>query len=309
MAIYIIKRLLWTPALLLIVALVTFLLGNYAPGDPVSILQGQFNNPAAVERIRQQRGLDQNIFAQYGIYVKNILRGDLGESFRHRGQNVSELIGKRIWVSAQLGIAASIISILLGVPLGVFAAIKQGTWIDMATVSITLFFMSLPVFITAPFLLMAFGLWLGILPTHGWNGFFDTRIIMPALVLGIPGVAGLTRITRASTLEVLSQDYVRTARAKGLSELIVRRRHILRNALIPVFTILGLSLAGLVEGSFITEKYFGIPGIGLLAIESFFSRDYPIITALGLIIASAFVIANLIVDIGYRFIDPRIRIT
>ena len=132
---------------------------------------------------------------------------------------------------------------------------------------------------------------------------------MPALVLGIPGVAGLTRITRASTLEVLSQDYVRTARAKGLSELIVRRRHILRNALIPVFTILGLSLAGLVEGSFITEKYFGIPGIGLLAIESFFSRDYPIITALGLIIASAFVIANLIVDIGYRFIDPRIRIT
>ena len=138
----------------------------------------------------------------------------------------------------------------------------------MATVSITLFFMSLPVFITAPFLLMAFGLWLGILPTHGWNGFFDTRIIMPALVLGIPGVAGLTRITRASTLEVVSQDYVRTARAKGLSELIVRRRHILRNALIPVFTILGLSLAGLVEGSFITEKYFGIPGIGLLAIES-----------------------------------------
>ena len=309
MATYIVKRLLWTPALLLIVALVTFLLGNYAPGDPVSILQGQFNNPAAVERIREQRGLDKNIFIQYGIYVKNILRGDLGESFRHRGQKVSELIGKRIWVSAQLGIAASIISILLGIPLGVFAAIKQGTWVDMAIVSVTLFFMSLPVFITAPFLLMAFGLWLGILPTHGWNGFFDTRIIMPALVLGIPGVAGLTRITRASTLEVLTQDYVRTARAKGLGELVVRRRHILRNSLIPVFTILGLSLAGLVEGSFIAEKYFGIPGIGLLAIESFFSRDYPIITALGLIIASAFVIANLVVDIGYRFIDPRIRTT
>ena len=133
--------------------------------------------------------------------------------------------------------------------------------------------------------------------------------ILPVMVLALQTTAQISRYMRSAMLDNLNQDYVRTARAKGLSELIVRRRHILRNALIPVFTILGLSLAGLVEGSFITEKYFGIPGIGLLAIESFFSRDYPIITALGLIIASAFVIANLIVDIGYRFIDPRIRIT
>ena len=195
----------------------------------------------------------------------------------------------------------------LGIPLGVFTAIKQGTWIDVTTVSVTLFFMSLPVFITAPFLLLAFGLWLGILPIQGWGGFFDTRIIMPALVLGVPGIAVITRLTRASTLEVLSQDYVRTARAKGLSEFVVRRRHILRNSLIPVFTVVGLSLATLVEGSFITEGYFGIPGIGSLAIEAFFSRDYPVITALVLIIAAAFVAANLIVDVGYRFLDPRIR--
>ena len=167
--------------------------------------------------------------------------------------------------------------------------------------------MSLPVFITAPVLLLAFGLGLGILPIQGWGGFFDPRIVMPAVVLGVPGVAVLTRLTRASTLEVLSQDYVRTARAKGLGEFLVRRRHILRNSLIPVFTMVGLSLATLVEGSFITEGYFGIPGIGSLAIESFFSRDYPIITALVLIIAAAFVVANLIVDIGYRFLDPRIR--
>ena len=130
---------------------------------------------------------------------------------------------------------------------------------------------------------------------------------MPALVLGVPGIAVITRLTRASTLEVLSQDYVRTARAKGLSEFVVRRRHILRNSLIPVFTVVGLSLATLVEGSFITEGYFGIPGIGSLAIEAFFSRDYPVITALVLIIAAAFVAANLIVDVGYRFLDPRIR--
>lgn len=307
MGAYVIRRLAWTPVLLLIVALITFLLGTYGPGDPVEVLQGQYNNPEVVERIREQRGLDRNVFVQYGVYIRNLVQGDLGESFKYRDRTVAELIGKRIWVSAQLGIAASIVALALGIPLGVFTAIKQGTWIDVTTVSITLFFMSLPVFITAPFLLLAFGLWLGILPIQGWGGFFDTRIIMPALVLGVPGIAAITRLTRASTLEVLSQDYVRTARAKGLSEFIVRRRHILRNSLIPVFTVVGLSLATLVEGSFITEGYFGIPGIGSLAIEAFFSRDYPVITALVLIIAAAFVAANLIVDVGYRFLDPRIR--
>lgn len=307
MGAYVIRRLAWTPVLLLIVALITFLLGTYGPGDPVEVLQGQYNNPEVVERIRQQRGLDRNVFVQYSVYIGNLLRGDLGESYKYRDRTVAELIGKRIWVSAQLGLAASIVALSLGIPLGVFTAIKQGTWIDVTTVSITLFFMSLPVFITAPVLLLAFGLWLGILPIQGWGGFFDTRIIMPALVLGVPGIAVITRLTRASTLEVLSQDYVRTARAKGLSEFVVRRRHILRNSLIPVFTVVGLSLATLVEGSFITEGYFGIPGIGSLAIEAFFSRDYPVITALVLIIAAAFVAANLIVDVGYRFLDPRIR--
>ena len=307
MGAYVIRRLAWTPVLLLIVALITFLLGTYGPGDPVEVLQGQYNNPEVVERIRQQRGLDRNVFVQYGVYIKNLVRGDLGESFKYRDRTVSELIGKRIWVSAQLGLAASIVALSLGIPLGVFTAMKQGTWIDVTTVSITLFFMSLPVFITAPLLLLTFGLWLGILPIQGWGGFFDPRIVMPALVLGVPGIAVITRLTRASTLEVLSQDYVRTARAKGLGEFLVRRRHILRNSLIPVFTVVGLSLATLVEGSFITEGYFGIPGIGSLAIEAFFSRDYPVITALVLIIAAAFVAANLIVDVGYRFLDPRIR--
>ncbi len=307
MGAYVIRRLAWTPVLLLIVALITFLLGTYGPGDPVEVLQGQYNNPDVVERIRQQRGLDRNVFVQYGVYIKNLVRGDLGESFKYRDRTVAELIGKRIWVSAQLGLAASIVALSLGIPLGVYTAMKQGTWIDVTTVSITLFFMSLPVFITAPLLLLTFGLWLGILPIQGWGGFFDPRIVMPALVLGVPGIAVITRLTRASTLEVISQDYVRTARAKGLGEFLVRRRHILRNSLIPVFTVVGLSLATLVEGSFITEGYFGIPGIGSLAIEAFFSRDYPVITALVLIIAAAFVAANLIVDVGYRFLDPRIR--
>jgi ABC-type dipeptide/oligopeptide/nickel transport system permease component len=304
---YIVRRLLWLPILLVAVSFVTFLLGYYGPGDPVQVLLGQYQNPEVVERIRKQRGLDRPFLVQYLNYVKNALRGDFGESFKYRGRTVGELIGKRVWVSAQLGVAAIIISLALGLPLGFLAALRQGTWLDTFIVSISLLFYSLPVFITAPFLLIVFALWLKVLPSHGWEGFFSPTIVMPALVMGIPGIMGVARLTRASTLEVLSQDYVRTARAKGLTELLVRRRHILRNALIPVFTMLGLSLGTLVEGAFITETIFGIPGVGRLAVESFFARDYPVILALTLVIAVAFVIANLIVDIGYQFLDPRIR--
>ena len=304
---YVIRRLMWTPILLIAVSLVTFTLGRFGPGDPVQIWMGQYNNPEVVERLRQQYGLDRPFFVQYGIYVKDALQGDLGESFQYRGRGVSELLSSRMWVSAQLNVAAMIIAVGLGVPLGFFTALRQGTWVDTATVSTTLLFMSVPVFLTAPGMLIIFALWLDLLPTHGWGGFFDQRVIMPALVMGVPGVAFLTRLTRASTLEVLSQEYVRTARAKGLNEFAVRYRHILRNALIPIFTMLGLSLATLMTGTFIVEGFFGIPGMGRLAIESFFARDYPIIMALTLIIAVAFVMANLLVDIGYRFIDPRIR--
>jgi len=305
--VYIVRRLIWTPFLLLAVSLITFVLTRIGPGDPVQIIMGQYNNPAAVERIRHQQGLDKPILVQYGIYLKDAFQGDLGESYRYRGRTVDELLPKRMWVSSQLAIAAMIISIGLGIPVGFFAALKQGTWLDTLTVSISLLFMSVPVFLTAPVLLIVFALKLDILPTSGWGGFFDKRIIMPALVLGVPGIAAIARITRASTLDVLSQDYVRTAQAKGLREFVVRYRHILRNALIPLFTIMGLSLATLMTGSFIIEFYFGIPGMGQLAIEAFFQRDYPIIMALTLIIATGFVCANLFVDIGYRFIDPRIR--
>jgi len=307
MGAYILRRLLWTPMLLLIVGFITFVLGLYGPGDPVEVLMKQYRDPEVVARIHQQRGLDKPLLVQYGIYLKNVLRGDLGESFKYRGQSVARLIGKRIAVSSQLGLAALILSLLLGIPVGLFAALRQGRWQDTSIISGTLLFYSLPVFITAPFLLMLFVLWLGILPSHGWGGLFDPRIIMPALVMGLPGIAFIARMTRNNVVEVLALDYVRTARAKGLTEPIVYSRHVLRNAMIPLFTVVGLGLATLVTGAFITETYFGIPGVGRLAIEAFFSRDYPIIMALTLIIASAYVAANLIVDIGYRFLDPRIR--
>ena len=307
MWVYIVRRLIWTPFLLLAVSMITFALGQYGPGDPVQILMGQYQNQEAMERIRVSKGLDKPAYHQYLIYVKDVLRGDFGESYKYRGRSVSELIPKRMWVSTQLGIAATLISLFIGIPLGAYTAIKQGTWVDPVVVSTTVLFMSVPVFLTGPGLLMIFSLKLGWLPTHGWGGFFDARIVMPALVLGIPGVAIITRLTRSSTLEVMTQDYVRTARAKGLKEFVVLYRHVLRNALIPLVTVVGMSLSGLIAGAFIVEFMFGIPGIGQLGIESFFARDYPIIMALTLIGAAALVLANLIVDIGYVFIDPRIR--
>ncbi len=308
MGIYIARRLLWVPVLLVIVTFITFALGRFGPGDPVEILLGQNFRQEAYERIRQQQGLDDHIAVQYARYVGNVFQGDFGESYQYRGRSVTELLRNKIWISAQLNFAALLISVSLGIAAGLFAALRQGSWWDSATVAFTLVGQSMHVFLTIPLALLVFSLKLGILPTHGWDGFFSTSIILPALVLGIPGVAIVTRLTRASTLDVIGQDYVRTARAKGLPERLVRLRHILRNALIPVVTTLGFSLAGLASGSFIVELYFGIPGVGLLTIESLFARDYPIIMAVTLLGTTLFVLANLIVDLIYPILDPRIRL-
>ncbi|MSQ40204.1 MAG: ABC transporter permease [Dehalococcoidia bacterium] len=304
---YIARRLIWTPFLLLIVSLLVFTLGSYGPGDPVEVLLGQRMNQEVAERIRHERGLDRPFWVQYGDYLGKVLRGDLGESFKYPGQPVRPLILQKMWISAQLGIAALAIALAVGLPLGLMAALRQGTWLDTAIVSFTLLFMSLPVFITAPFLILVFALNLDILPTSGWNGLFSSSIVLPALVMGLPGTAVIARLLRASTLDVLGQDYIRTARAKGLPEMLIQRRHVLRNALTPVVTVVGLSLGTLAEGAFITETLFGIPGVGRLALDSIFARDYPIIMAITLIIAASFVAANILVDIAYGFLDPRIR--
>ena len=305
---YLLRRLLWLPVILFAVSFVTFVLGRYGPGDPVQVLMGQHSNPEVVQRIREQRGLNDNIFVQYGRYIGNVARGDFGESFKYRGRTVTELLKAKMWVSAQLNIAAMILSVGLGIPIGLFAALRQGSLWDTAAVMMTLSWQSVPVFLTAPGLLWVFAWKLDMLPTHGWDGFFSTSIILPAVAMGVPGVAILTRLTRASTLEVISLDYVRTARAKGLPEMMVRRRHILRNAMIPVATSLGLSLAGIAFTSFIVERFFGIPGVGNLLIESIFARDYPIIDGVLLIGTTMFVMVNLAIDLVYPVLDPRIRL-
>ena len=303
-----IRRLAWLPVILLLVSFITFALGRFGPGDPVEVLMGQYADPIVVERIREQRGLNDNIFVQYGRYVQNVAQGDFGESFKYRGRTVSELLRKKMWVSAQLNLAALFLSVSVGVPLGLFAALKQGTLWDTGTVVFTLLGQSIPVFLTAPVVLLVFALKLDMLPTHGWGGLFDTRVILPAIVMGVPGIAIITRMTRVSTLEVIGQDYIRTARSKGLSEFTVQRRHVLRNSMIPVVTMLGFSLAGIAFTSFVVERFFGIPGIGNLFIESIFARDFPIINAVIVLGTSMFVIANLIVDLVYPCLDPRIRL-
>jgi len=192
---YIIHRLIWLPIILLIVSFITFALGRFGPGDPVEVLMGQYADEQVVERIREQRGFNDPVVIQYVRYIKNVVRGDFGESFKYRGRTVSELLKKKMWVSAQLNMAALFLSVSIGIPLGLFAALRQGTYWDTATVAFTLLGQSIPVFLTAPVVLLVFALKLDILPTHGWGGLFDTRVILPAVVMGVPGIALITRLT------------------------------------------------------------------------------------------------------------------
>ena len=307
---YVVRRLLWLSVLLLFVSLVTFSLARFGPGDPAQLRLGlKPGSEESLERIRHQLGTDRPFVVQYGSYMYGFFHGDLGESFKFQGQRVATVIHRRIGISAQLSLAALLLSFGLGVPLGHFAATRQGTWVDSGIMSVVIFFASVPGYVSAPFLLWFLVLKVHLLPVAGWDGLFSTHIIMPVLSMGIPSVASIARLTRASGLNVLRQDYVRTARAKGLSERVVQVRHVMKNSMIPILTIMGLSLGGLVEGSIIAETLYGIPGIGRLVTESISARDYPVIMALTLIVAFTFVIANLLADVLYSYLDPRIRYT
>lgn len=307
MWVYIARRLLWLPVLLFATSIVTFTLVRFGPGDPAEIILGARYDEQAAQNIRRQLGLDKPFSVQYATYMWGVLRGDFGESYRYRGRPVSELLFPKMWVSFQVNAAAMIVSLAVGLPLGFYIAHKQGSWQDPVAVTIALVMMSIPVMISIPVALWGLCLKLQWVPCSGWGGFWDLRIIVPALTLGIPGVAGLARFMRASTLDVLGQDFIRTAKAKGLTQFAVDSRHVLKNAMIPIVTLLSFALAGMFVTSFIVEFILGIPGVGNFTIDSVFNRDYPIIMAMGIIGSAAFVIANLLADITYAFIDPRIH--
>ena len=307
MWVFVARRLLWLPVLLFATSIVTFTLVRFGPGDPAEIILGARYDEQAAENIRRQLGLDRPFGVQYATYMWGVMRGDFGESYRYRGRPVSELLFPKMWVSFQVNAAAMIVSLAIGLPLGFYIAHKQGSWQDPVAVTIALILMSIPVMISIPVALWGLCLKLQWVPCSGWGGFWDLRIIVPALTLGIPGVAGLARFMRASTLDVLGQDFIRTAKAKGLTQFAVDSRHVLKNAMIPIVTLLSFALAGMFVTSFIVEFILGIPGVGHFTIDSVFNRDYPIIMAMGILGSAAFVIANLLADITYAFIDPRIH--
>ncbi len=300
---YIARRILWLLLVLLVVSFITFVLMHLIPGGPWD--RDKPLAPQVVANLNAKYGLDKPFIVQYGNYVWGLLHGDLGVSYSFQDRSVTEIILQGLPKTATLGLTAFALALLLGIPLGMAAALKQNSAVDYASVLFSTIFASIPGFVLGILLIIVFSVALHWLPTGGWGSV--GQLIMPAFALAALPAAFIARITRASTLEVMRQDYVRTARAKGLLERIVLSRHILRNSLIPVVTIAGPEFAALVTGSFIIENLFSIPGIGRLFVQGVFARDYGLI--MGSILFYAFVVAviNLVVDVLYGAIDPRIR--
>jgi len=306
MTTYVLRRLLWVLPSLFVVFTLTFILVHATPGSPWD--ESDKPLPAAVkENLARQYHLDDPLPKQYLDYLVNVLHGDLGPSYRSVERSVSEIIGATLPVSAQLGLASMLFAIVVGVPLGALAAVKHNTWIDYVSSLITVTGLATPPFVRVSLLIVFFSIGLGWLPTGGWEGIFDSRAIIPILAIGLGPAAILARYTRSSLLEVHGQDFIRTARAKGLSETAVVVRHAMKNALIPVVTVAGVTLANVITGAFFVERIYSVPGIGRQFVDSVSGRDYPLLLGIVLVFALLISLVNLLVDLSYGFLDPRIR--
>jgi peptide/nickel transport system permease protein len=309
---YVVRRILATIPVMAVVALFVFSLLYIAPGDPAAVIAGDQASPADVERIRQGLGLDQPFLVRFGGWVWQILHGDLGISI-FTNLPVTQLIGQRLEPTLALTLTTMFVTILFSVPLGVVAAWKVGTWIDRSVMIFAVLGFSLPSFVLAYILILVFSVKLDLLPVQGYTsiraGFvpFIQHLVLPSLALGMIFGALIARITRTSMLEVLSQDYIRTAQAKGLSNDKVLIRHALKNAAVPIATVIGIGVALLISGVIVTETVFAIPGIGRLTVDAILRRDYPIIQGVILLFSAAYVLVNLAVDISYTLLDPRVR--
>ena len=304
---YLIRRLLWAVPVLIAVSMLVFLLLRFTPGDPVDTLLGNRYDEELAARLRAKYGYDQPVHVQYLRYLENLLQGDLGISTSHAEFSVAEVIIPKVRVSAAMGIMAVIVGFGLGIPVGIFAALRRGSSLDPLTIGFWLLLDSMPVLVVAPAAIWLFALALGWV-NLSYAGVFHPNIILPVVLISLPGVAGVARIMRASIIQILGEDFIRTARAKGLRERTVVTRHITRNALLPMVTVIGLSLPGIAAGSLFTELFFGIPGIGREYLESLLDRDYDVVLALVLLGSALFVFANIAVDVAYGFIDPRVRV-
>lgn len=300
---YIGRRFLWIIPVLFTVSIITFFLMHAVPGGPWD--RDKRLPQATQDRLNAKYGLDQPIYIQYITWAGKFIQGDLGPSYRYTDRTVNEIVADGFWTTVQLGVMAFILSVLVGIPLGIFAALGHNRWPDYLSTGISIIGIALPSFVLAIMLILFFGVTLHVLPTKGWKG-PDTWILPTIALAGFP-IAVIARYTRASMLEVTRKDYIRTAQSKGVADGNVVTRHMIRNALIPVVTILGPTLAFLVTGSFIIETIFSVPGIGKYYITSISQRDYGVIMAMTMLYAAAIAFLNLIVDVLYAYIDPRIR--
>jgi len=306
------RRLAATLPVLLVVAVLVFLMLRLTPGDPAAVLAGDAASTEQIARIRAGLGLDRSLPEQFAIWVGRMLSGDLGQSFYYK-MPVTELIGQRIEPTVSLAVLTISIAVLIAVPLGVLAAWRFGGALDRSLMAFSVLGFSIPVFVLAYLLIWLVSLKLGWLPVQGYKRFGDgvlpwlQHLLLPSITLSVIYIALIARVTRASVLETLGEDYIRTARAKGLAEKRVLIRHALANAAVPIVTVIGIGVALLIGGVVVTESVYAIPGLGRLTVDAVLARDFPTIQGVILLFSFAYVLVNLLVDVSYVFLDPRIR--
>jgi peptide/nickel transport system permease protein len=309
---YVLRRLLAAIPVLAIVAVLVFLMLRLTPGDPAAVIAGDNASSEQIAQVRSKLGLDQPLPAQFAIWIGNMLQGNLGESFFFK-KSIGELILGRIEPTLSLAAATMLIAVCVAIPLGVVAAYRHGSWLDRIVMGASVLGFSVPVFVIGYGLIYVFSITLGWFPVQGYQpisgglGGYLHRLVLPALTLSVVYIALIARMTRASVLEVLNEDYIRTARAKGQVERKILFRHALKNAAVPIVTVVGIGIALLIGGVVVTESVFAIPGLGRLTVDAVLARDYPTIQALILMFSGVYVLINLLIDLTYSLFDPRIR--
>jgi len=292
------------PTLFIIITL-SFFLMRAAPGGPFDADADL--DPAILDNLRAVYGLDQPLFRQYTSFLSGLFQGDFGLSLSRPGQTVAELMSTAFPVSIKLGLTAIIFALLIGVGAGIWAALRQNSWVDYSVMTLAMTGVAIPNFVTAPILTLVFGLYLKWLPIAGWNEGAVQNMILPVIALALPQVAGIARIMRGGMLEMMRSDFVRTARSKGLPERKIVTRHVLKSAMIPLVSYLGPAIAGIMTGSVVIEVVFGLPGVGRLFVEGAINRDYPLVMGVVIVYATAIIVLNLLADMLYGYLDPRTR--
>ncbi len=309
---FVLRRLAATLPVLLIVSVLVFLMLRLTPGDPAAVMAGDAASTEQIAQIRTGLGLDRSIPEQYAIWFGKVLQGDLGESFYYKTQ-VTTLIGQRVQATVSLAALTITLAVLVAVPLGVLAAWRFGGWLDRGLMAFSVLGFSVPVFVLAYALIWLVSLKLDWFPVQGYKPLGDGvgpwlyHLTLPAITLSVIYIALIARVTRASVLETLGEDYIRTARAKGLPESLVLKRHALANAAVPIITVIGIGVALLIGGVVVTESVYAIPGLGRLTVDAVLARDFPTIQGVILLFSFVYVMINLVIDLSYVFFDPRIR--